>query len=154
MAVDELAYHDPTKRLYLDLFTEIAILEHLVRLRFEPKQMADLSAADFGVLNHFTRLDKTQEKLDSLAWCFQVTVPEMRNTISGLAGRRFVQLDWVDGQETVFIAEFGRKIHSEIIADMAPDVVEIMSEFAPSDIEVTVRTLREMRRTFDNLPDR
>lgn len=37
---------------------------------------------------------------------------------------------------------------------MAPDVLEIMAEFDTADLQVTARTLKEIRRTFDNLPDR
>jgi hypothetical protein len=154
MADEELAYDDSTKRLYLDLFTEIAIIEHLVRERFEPAHLADLVAADFGVLNHFVRLGKTTEKLKTLAWCFQVEMEAMRATVATLAGRRLVELDWVDGFECVFITDAGRTKHAEAVADMAPDIIEIMSEFDPVDVRVTTATLKEIRRTFDNLPDR
>ncbi len=34
----------------LNLFTEVAILEHLVRKRFEPKDYYDLTAAQFGLI--------------------------------------------------------------------------------------------------------
>jgi hypothetical protein len=154
MADDELAYDESTKQLYLDLFTEIAIIEHLVRERFEPAHLADLVAADFGVLNHFVRLGKATEKLKTLAWCFQVEMEAMRATVTTLAGRRLVELDWVDGFECVFITEAGRGKHAEAVADMAPDIIEIMSEFDPDDVRTTAATLKEIRRTFDNLPDR
>lgn len=154
MADDTLAYDDTTKQLYLDLFTEIAILEHLVRQRFEPHHLGDLVAADFGVLNHFVRLNKSSETLKTLAWCFQVELEAMRATVATLAARRFVELDWVDGLECVFLTEAGRARHAEAVADMAPDILEIMSEFRSADVRTTVTTLKEIRRTFDNLPDR
>jgi hypothetical protein len=154
VADDALAIDDSTKRLYLDLFTEIAILEHLVRQRFEPAHLADLAAADFGVLNHFVRLGLRTETMKTLAWCFQVELEAMRATIAALAGRRLVELDWVDGFECVFITNAGRDKHAEAVADMAPEVMEIMSEFSSADVRTTTATLREIRRTFDNLPDR
>ncbi len=143
-----------TRRLYLDLFTEIAIIEHLVRQRFEPAQLADLSAAEFGVLNHFVRLGKSEDKLETLAWCFQVERAHMRATVTTLAARRLVDVDWVDGSECVFVTPAGRAKHAEAVDDMTPDIVEIMSELDPVNLRTTAETLKEIRRTFDNLPDR
>jgi DNA-binding MarR family transcriptional regulator len=154
MADHPLAYDESTKRLYLDLFTEIAILEHLVRQRFEPQHFADLRSVDFAVLNYFVRLGKNSEKLQTLAWCFQVETAAVRATVSELAARRLVEIDWVDGFECVFVTEGGRAKHAEAIADVAPDITEIMSEFDHADLHITTETLKEIRRTFDNLPDR
>ena len=154
MADDQLAHDENTKRLYLELFTEIAIIEQLVRQRFEPTHLIDLGVADFGVLNHFVRLGMTSEKLETLAWCFQVDMAAMRATVAGLAARRLVELDWVDGFETVFVTDAGRAKHADAVADMAPDFLEIMSEFSVADLQTTAATLKEIRRTFDNLPDR
>ena len=36
----------------------------------------------------------------------------------------------------------------------APDVTELLSEFDPEALRTTAETLKELRRTFDNLPDR
>lgn len=154
MADDALAVDEITRQLYLDLFTEIAILEHLVRQRFEPRQLEALTAADFGVLNHFVRLGKATEKLQTLAWCFQVELAAMRVTVASLAKRRLVDLDWVDGLECVFVTDAGRAKHSELVDGMAPDVLEIMAEIDPVALRTTTETLKEMRRTLDNLPDR
>lgn len=154
MADDALDLDDDTRQLYLDLFTEITIIEHLVRQRFEPRHLAELNAAEFGVLNHFVRLQKSSEKLEMLAWCFQVEHQAMRATVQALANRRLIEIDWVDGFECAFITESGRATHKVIVADMAPDVLEIMAEFKMEDLQTTVTTLKEMRRTFDNLPDR
>jgi DNA-binding MarR family transcriptional regulator len=154
MADEQLAYDEPTKLLYLDLFTEIAIIEHLVRERFEPQHFADLRSVDFAVLNYFVRLGKESEKLQTLAWCFQVETVAVRATVTALASRRLVEVDWVDGFECVFVTDAGRAKHAEAVADVAPDILEIMSEFDPADLRITTETLKEIRRTFDNLPDR
>ena len=154
MADNALAYDEDTKRLYLDLFTEIAIIEHLVRQRFEPQHFADLRSVDFAVLNYFVRLGKDSEKVQTLAWCFQVETVAVRATVAELAVRRLVEVDWVDGFECVFVTEAGRAKHAEAIADVAPDITEIMSEFDYADLRITTNTLKEIRRTFDNLPDR
>ncbi len=152
MTEDE-ADADDTRQMLLDLFTEIAILEHLLRLRFEPRHYKDLSAADFGLLNHFCRLKKTESKLSGIAWSFQVEVAHMRATVEGLAARGLVTVD-AETDPCVRITDAGKQAHAETIAEMAPDIAPIMSEFDLEDLKTTTRTLMEIRRTFDNLPDR
>jgi hypothetical protein len=154
MADEELAYDENTKQLYLDLFTEIAIIEHLVRERYKPAVLAKLTPAEFGMLNHFVRLGKSEEKLAMLAWSFQVEIVAARATIMALGKRKLLELDWVDGIEHVYITEHGRIRHQAAIAGMAPDITEIMAEFDHDRLRVTADTLKEIRRTFDNLPDR
>ena len=150
----ELAHDHSTKRLYLDLFTEIAVIEHLVRARYKPDALADLTPAEFGMLNHIVRLAKHSEKLTMLAWSFQVELDAARATVDGLTKRKLLEVDWVDGFECVFITEAGRMRHEAAVKGMAPDIMEIMADFDHDKVQVTAETLREIRRTFDNLPDR
>ncbi|MBA3898377.1 MAG: hypothetical protein H0X36_14870 [Sphingomonadaceae bacterium] len=140
-------------KMLLDLFTEIAIIEHLVRVRMEPYS-AGLTAAQFGIVNYFVRQDKKEEKLATLAWCFQVKLSAMQALIGELQALKLVEMDWVDGQQCVFLTGAGRAKHAEAMADMAPDILSIMSEFSLADLRTTTETLKEIRRTFDNLPDR
>ena len=145
---------DPAlRRTLLDLFTEIAIIEHLVRTRFEPKDYYDLSAAQFGVVNFFCRLDKSEERLSGLAWCFQVEVDAMRATIASLVERGLVSTD--DAPDPcVRMTDAGRAKHAALVDSMAPDIAPVVAEIDPDDLRITARTLTEMRRTLDNLPDR
>jgi hypothetical protein len=154
MVDEELAYDENTKQLYLDLFTEIAIIEHLVRERYKPYVLAELTPAEFGMLNHFVRLAKNEETLAMLAWSFQVELVAARATVTALGKRKLLELDWVDGVERVYITETGKVRHQAAIAGMAPDITEIMAEFDPEKLRLTTDTLKEIRRTFDNLPDR
>jgi hypothetical protein len=147
--------HDPQKRAMLvDLFTEIAILEHLTRARFTPLASDDVDAPSFGVLNHLIRLRKDHEKIATLAWCFQVTNDEMLASAELLASRKYVEIDWQDGERCVFLTSAGTARHEKFLADVGPDVFEIVADFDPEDLRITTETLKELRRTFDNLPDR
>ena len=149
----QLVYDPALKPVLLNLFTEVAILEHLIRTRFEPKDMDALKAAQFGVLNHFCRLERQEEKLSSLAWCFQVEVDHMRRTVASLVDRGLAV--WDDGSDPcVRPTETGRSLHAEMVEDMAPEVAQIVGEIPVEDLQVTARTLVELRRTMDNLPDR
>ena len=153
-APDDPEAFDPSLRpILLDLFTEIAIIEHLVRSRFEPKDYYDLSAAQFGVINFFCRLDKVEERVSGLAWCFQVDEPAMRATVAGLVQLGLVS--WDDaGDPCVRMTDAGRAKHADMIDNMAPDIASVVAEIDPEDLRITARTLTEMRRTLDNLPDR
>jgi len=141
------------RAMLVDLFTEIAVLEHLLRFRFEPAIDDDLSAADFGVINYFCRLKKSEERVASLAWSFQVDVAAMRATVAGLAARGLVTIDDADNP-CVRITDAGRETHIRQIDTMAPDILAVMAEISLDDARVTTATLKEIRRTFDNLPDR
>jgi DNA-binding MarR family transcriptional regulator len=145
---------DPaTRAMLLDMFTDIAILEHLTRERFNPAAK-DLDARQFGVINYLVRQKKSSEKLSTLAWCFQVHMPAMTETVEALAKLKFVEIDWLDGDRCVFLTPAGTSRHEEFLSTVAPDVTELMSEFDPDALRITAETLKELRRTFDNLPDR
>lgn len=145
---------DPTTRaMLLDLFTDIAILEHLVRERFNPAA-SELNAQQFGVLNYLVRQKRSNEKLSTLAWCFQVDSADMAATVEALAKLRYVEVDWVEGDRCVFLTPAGTARHESFLGVVAPDVTELLSEFDPEALRITTETLKELRRTFDNLPDR
>jgi DNA-binding MarR family transcriptional regulator len=145
---------DPaTRAMLLDLFTDIAVLEHLVRERFNPSA-SELSAQQFGVINYLIRQKKSNEKLSTLAWSFQVEDTEMTATVDALAKLKYVEVDWVDGDRCVFLTSAGTARHELFLSTVAPDVTELLSEFDPEALRITTETLKELRRTFDNLPDR
>ena len=151
MALDS---EDPATRLMLlDMFTDISILEHLTRERFNPAT-GGLEARAFGVINYLVRQQKSNEKLSTLAWCFQVDLPSMTATVEELAKLKYVELDWVNGDRCVFVTTAGMARHEDFMSTVAPDVTELMSEFDPEALRITAETLKELRRTFDNLPDR
>lgn len=145
---------DPaTRSMLLDLFTEIAILEHLVRERFNP-MAGELNAQEFGVLNYLVRQKKSSEKLATLAWCFQVDESHMLDSCQALAANSYVEIDLVNVDRNVRLTDAGRERHARFLDDASADVVEIVADIDEEALRVTAETLRELRRTFDNLPDR
>lgn len=150
---DESMYDPALKPVLLDLFTEVAIIEHLVRSRFEPRDYYDLTAAQFGALNFFCRLNKHEERLSGLAWCFQVDVESMRETVDSVVSLGFLQSDNAP-DPCVRVTEQGRLKHASLLENMAPDIASVVAEISPEDLRITAKTLIEIRRTLDNLPDR
>ncbi len=142
------------EKLLLDLFTEIAIVEHLVRNHIETISTKELSAGQFGVLNYFVRNRLEQEKKSVLAWCFQVTIAEMEAPIGTLEQRGFIGRIGDGDDQLIGLTAAGHAAHGDAVQAMAPDIKLLMSEFSDDDLEGTVSVLQEIRRTFDNLPER
>ena len=141
----------------LGLFTEIAVLEHLVASREARFAEDDLTMGDFGVLNYFMVNHPDPDSVAGIAWCFQEEEAYTRAKIEGLASRDLVTLspDVADNSVAmVEITDVGREAHSQIVARVAPDMMMAVAEIPREDLEITFKTLRNIRLTLDNLPDR
>ena len=149
---DLIVNADPQlKQLTLDLFTEISILEHLVRNR--EQEVNALTAAQFGILNYFCRLGHREARVSLLAWSFQESETRIVELVDSLRANDLVSAS-ADNDACIRVTDAGRAKHAETIAMMAPDFLPIVQDIPRADLEATVRTLMELRRTFDNLPDR
>lgn len=141
----------------LGLFTEIAVLEHLVSSREQQHAEDDLTVGDFGVLNYFMVNHPDPDSVAGIAWCFQEEEAYTRAKIEGLASRDLVTLspDVADNDVAmVAITDIGREAHAKVVARVAPDMIMAVSEIPREDLEITFKTLRNIRLTLDNLPDR
>jgi DNA-binding MarR family transcriptional regulator len=147
---------DMTETL-LGLFTEVAVLEHLVRSREEKHAEDDLTMGDFGVLNYFMVNHPDPDSVAGIAWCFQEEELYTRAKIEGLALRELVTISphVADNHVAmVHITDIGREAHAQIVARVAPDIRMAVAEIPQADLELTFKTLRNIRLTLDNLPDR
>jgi len=145
---------DPEERAVLtDLFTEIAILEHLVRNRLQPKYESLYSAAEFGLLNYFGRMKRVEDRLSHIAYSFEVSEAEARIPLDALVARGLFTVD--DAPDPlVRITAGGIAAHDALIVSLAPDVMELVDGIEPKALRVAAETLKEIRRTADNLPGR
>ncbi|HYZ47824.1 MAG TPA: hypothetical protein VE567_02910 [Sphingomonas sp.] len=142
------------KRLLLDLFTEISAVEHLVRNHIGQLQATELNAGQFGALNHFVRNALDQERKSILAWAFQVPIEQMDLHLTALEERGLIGRIGQGDDQIIGITAAGRAAHADAIQAMTPEFEPLMSEFADADLAKTVEVLQEIRRTFDNLPER
>ena len=142
------------EQLLLDLFTEIAVVEHLVRNHMGTIKATGLNAGQFGALNYFIRNNREQERKSVLAWLFQVTVDEMDVHLTALEERGFIGRIGDGDDQIIGITASGRSAHSDSVGSMAPEIEPLMAEFRDEDLEKTVDVLKEIRRVFDNLPER
>jgi DNA-binding MarR family transcriptional regulator len=145
---------DPAqRRVLLDLFTEIAILEHLVRNRLRPDYEGQYTPAEFGLLNYFCRMDRDKDRLSHIAYSFETGVAEVRAPLISMIERGLMQA----GNEEdpfVWVTPKGKDAFEALIQNLAPEVLEMVEGLEPDALRVTAETLKEIRRTVDNLPGR
>jgi DNA-binding MarR family transcriptional regulator len=133
-------------------FNEIAIIDQLGRNRFERVLPDGLSMAGFSLLNHFVRLNKSQEAPSQLAKAFQVTKGAMTNTIHRLAALGLVTIlaDPRDGRgKLVSITEAGRAAREDAIARLAPSLQQLAGLIDPKELETLVPSLMKLRAILD-----
>ena len=146
----------------LSLFTEVAIIEHLARTRLERKaqdgEFAEgLNAQHFGVLNYFVRNHQSPDTIAGIAWSFQEDEDHTASKVAELETMGCVSVMPPGSRSpdaVVYITEGGRQAQAERVEDLAPEFVPLVAEIDVADLEITARTLREIRLTLDNLPDR
>ena len=148
---DEFGGGPDLKQLTLDLFTEIAVLEHLVRNR--EQEVNDLTAAQFGILNYFGRTGRGEARMSIIAWSFQESDARVRELVDSLRANGLLQVS-DEADPRVQMTARGRAKHAETVVILAPEFLPIVQDIPLEDLRITVRTLTELRRTFDNLPDR
>jgi DNA-binding MarR family transcriptional regulator len=142
------------EKLLLDLFTEVAVVEHLVRNHIGQIRATGLNAGQFGALNFFIRNNRDQERRSVLAWLFQVSVEDMEVHLKALEERGYIGRIGEGDDQIIGITASGRSAHADSVAGMAPEIEPLMAEFRDEDLEKTVEVLQEIRRVFDNLPER
>lgn len=140
----------------LGLFTEVAIVEHLVRTRVERKFPDGLEAAHFGIMNYFIRNHPGPDSVAGLAWAFQEDEARMLDQIRHLERLGYVIV--VPGirpaDAMIGITDAGRAAQDAELDRMGPDFEQLVSEIPIEELAIAHRVLHEIRLVLDNLPDR
>ncbi len=145
------------EKTVLHLFTEIAMVEHLLRNRYDKATPAGMTTGQFGVLTHFVRNGKSRERFSLLAWAFQDDDAYMAQKVASLVERDLlmtVPIEGSDGDLWVDITDEGREAHARAIDEIGPEVAQFIEGIDLGELETSLRVIRDIRRTLDNLPDR
>jgi len=145
------------ERTVLHLFTEMAIVEHLLRNRYDRATPAGMTTGQFGLLGHFIRNGVPRERLSLLAWAFQDSDEYMAEKVATLVARDMLSTAPVIGtndDQWVEITDVGREAHAQALAEIKPEVEQFIEGIGVDDLRTTLRVVQEIRRTLDNLPDR
>jgi hypothetical protein len=147
---------DNMRDTLLGLFTEVAILEHLTRTRFQNRLADRIEVGHFGILNYFLRTNRPPDSVAGIAFAFQDDVDVISRRVDHLRELGFVSVTAAlrPGDAVVDVTEKGRAARDEQLSHMGPQIMEFVAEIPYEDLEVTMRTLREIRLVMDNLPDR
>ena len=131
---------------------EISITAALAN-RMLGRQLPDgLTEAQFGVLNHLIRHDRS-ETPSRLAAAFRVSRPTMTSTIGRLSAKGLVSLepDPDDARgKCVTVTSAGRDVRARALAALAPYFRELESVMSAATAEALLPDLRRIRLFFDN----
>ena len=139
-----------------NLFTEVAIVEHLVRNRLQGFVEPDLTPGQFGIISRFVRTGAPEESQAAMAWAFQDEEAYMAEKVDALLAKGYVTARAAeDGTDRlVSLTPDGAAAHAHAVERMAPEVEPLLEGLDIEDLKTTLATIRELRRTLDNLPDR
>jgi DNA-binding MarR family transcriptional regulator len=135
----------------VQVFTEIGIIDQLVTTRLERSLPAGLSAAQFGVLTHFSRRGGAETPVQ-LARAFQVTKGAMTNTLQRLEAQGFVDIvpDQADGRrKLVSLTAEGAAAYEQAVELLRPYFSDLRDAFTPEEFDAALPFLRALRIWLD-----
>lgn len=139
-----------------EAFNEIGIIAQLSGAAFERVMPAGLSLAGFGVLNHFIRLGRDEERPTQLARNFQVTKGAMTNTLQRLDSAGFITLspDPADGRGKIArITRAGRAARDRALLALAPVMQDLLESYPVAEMRRILPALTRLRQTLDAARD-
>ena len=145
----------PGDPIEFQVMTEIGIINQLAENLFRKYLPKDMTAAQFGVLNHLLRLDR-QETISELARNMQVTQPTMSSTVRKLEDRGLIELvhDPKDRRvRRVQVTARGAAARQTAVAQVAP-VADLVRDKIPASLwSGLLPDLTRVRTLLDNLRD-
>lgn len=138
------------------LFNEIAIINQLANTAFASGLPAGMTLAQFGVLNHFVRLDPGAVPPKDLASAFQVTRATMTSTLTRMERSELVEIvpNPDDGRgKLVSITAEGREMREQCIMRLQEPMKEAEQVVDVEEVEALLPHLTSLRSKLDNLRD-
>jgi DNA-binding MarR family transcriptional regulator len=138
--------------IFVELFTEIAIIQQLSATALQRQLPAPLSLAGYGVLTHLTRLPGDWGP-SRLAQAFQVTKGAMTNTLQRLEAAGFVtqEADPADARARhVRITPAGVAAQQAALAAITPHLLALAAAVPRHQVRAALPLLSEVRAWLDN----
>ncbi|MEL6690587.1 MAG: MarR family winged helix-turn-helix transcriptional regulator [Pseudomonadota bacterium] len=130
------------------VFSEILVIEQMVRNRVSKALPKGMELSHFTVLNHLAHAGDERSPAQ-LAKAFHVTRGAMTNTLSRLewAGYVHIRPDWEDARrKKIAISPAGRQARDAAMAAIGPIISEAVTNAGSEDVRRLLPVLREMRR--------
>jgi DNA-binding MarR family transcriptional regulator len=85
---------------------------------------------------------------------FQDSEDYMAEKVASLVARGLLASTPSDQEIWVEITDAGREMHGQALAEIGPEVEQLLEGIDLDDLQISLRVLQDIRRTLDNLPDR
>ncbi len=140
----------------VDLFTEVGRIEPLIRTRINASRPAGLDENRFIILNLLGRTRGLGETRSALGWSLDMLDGEFDGTLKQLVDAGLVSVDPAadDQDDRLNLTPQGEQAIETAVQSLSPDFEQLLSGISVETLEGAMETLREIRRTLDNLPDR
>lgn len=138
------------------LFNEIAIIDQLASNAFAKVLPAEMTPAQFAVINHLWHRARPSQSPAKIADAMQVTRATMTSTLGRLERRGLVavEADPADGRgKQVALTEAGRAIRGACIAALAPLLPVAEAALEPDELDQALALLRRLRERLDAARD-
>ena len=139
---------EPNDSLPVAVFSEILIIDQMVRNRVSKALPKGMELSHFSVLNHLARVSGERTPAQ-LAQAFHLTRGAMTNTLGRLewAGYVHVRPDWDDARrKLVTISPSGRAARDAAMAAIGPIIAEAVNKAGTEGVRDMLPVLRDMRR--------
>ena len=140
----------------IEFFTDIAIIEQLVRTLMERRLPPGLSMAGYGLMNHMVRTGQETASPAALARALQVTRGAVTGVLHKLSAEGFVILepDPRDGRgKKVRITPAGFAVREAALAALAPLTARFAAEMDLDALRAVHPTIRDLRNHLDRNRD-
>ncbi len=135
----------------LDLFTEVGRLEPLIDARIDSSRPAGLNDIKFIILNHLCRVFSDGDTREGMGWTLDGLNVNLDENLNAMIADGLIQ-ESVEGR--VSVTALGQETHESAIRDLSPVFEQMLSDTDLESMESAMKTLREIRRTMENMPDR
>lgn len=141
----------PDSAAFFGFFTEIGIINQLASAILQSRLPDGVTVAQFGILNHLTRVRDGQTPL-AMANAFQVPKTSMTHMVAGLEARGLVETrpNPKDGRsKCVWLTEAGRTFQEEAIRRLGGDMARLAKKLDVSAMAAATQMLASVRRVLD-----
>ena len=134
----------------LSLVVEIGRIEPLIEKRVNTSRPAGLDENQFAILSHMVGVGPKGETRSSLKWAMAGI-----DDVCDAEVDRAIAMGLIEHSgDRVCISALGQQTQELAVRSLSPDFEQLLHEISIEDLEHARATLREIRRTLDNLPDR
>lgn len=145
----------PWEEIAVGLLTEVSILEPLVSQRVEREQPLGLGEAGIAILISLSRVRDVGMTRAGLVWMMEENDKQVEEVIDALVAQgRVAQSASSDGNgDKLMITDKGQAALTAAVRALIPYFKPALDSVSIEALQQASETLREIRRTLDNLPE-